>query len=440
MIVHRAPFRGRQAIIGFSNPEEMEGSMNYFGIGRLANVRLSHVFMSLFLVAAILCVPFQSSVKAEAAPGFPDQVFAPYVDVLLWPPFSLQSAYEDTGQKYFTLAFVVSDPYGNPAWGGVTAMEDNWFLDQIDFIRSVGGDVIISFGGANGTELAIAIDNVADLQAAYQSVIDRYDLKWVDFDIEGMAVGHRDSIDRRNKAIQGLQAANPNLRVAFCLPVLPQGLTADGLYVLENARDNGVRIELVNVMAMDYGDWPAPNPEGQMGIYAIDAAENTRTQALGLGIDTQIGVTPMIGQNDVPSERFYLSDAVEVLNWAQDPERKPWVGLLSFWSMNRDNGGCPGSAAQSGCSGVAQEEFEFTQTWFGFSGEGPGGYLPTVSIVDPTDQSAFDEGDIIAVTAEAQDPDGQVTQVMFFVNGNPVGDCRFCPVHPDTARSFGRYL
>ena len=133
---------------------------------------------------------------------------------------------EETGQKYFTLAFVVSDPHGNPSWGGVTAMEDNWFLDQINYIRGVGGDVIISFGGANGTELALAIDNVADLQTAYQSVIDRYDLKWVDFDIEGLAVGHRDSIDRRNKAVTGLQAANPNLKIAYCLPVLPQGLTA----------------------------------------------------------------------------------------------------------------------------------------------------------------------------------------------------------------------
>ena len=342
--------------------------MRYFGIGTLAraNVKRPHIFISLFLAAVILCGPFQPSAKAEIAPGFPGHVFAPYVDVLLWPPFSLQNVYEETGQKYFTLAFVVSDLHGNPAWGGVTAMEDNWFLDQINYIRGVGGDVIISFGGANGTELALAIENVPDLQAAYQSVIDRYDLKWVDFDIEGLAVGHRDSIDRRNKAITGLQAANPDLKIAYCLPVLPQGLTADGLYVLESAQNNGVRIDMVNVMAMDYGDWPAPDPEGQMGVYAIDAAMNTRAQALELGIDTQIGITPMIGQNDVPSERFYVSDAAEILNWAQEPERRPWVRLLSFWSLNRDNGGCPGGPAQSGCSGVAQEKFEFTQTWLDF--------------------------------------------------------------------------
>ena len=128
-----------------------------------------------------------------------------------------------------------------------------------------------------------------------------------------------------------------------------------------------------------------------------------------------------------PSERFYVSDAVEVLNWAQEPEHQPWVRLLSFWSLNRDNGGCPGGPAQSGCSGVAQEKFEFTQTWLDFSGEGSGSYLPTVSIVNPADQDVFEEGETIGVIADAQDPDGQITQVTFFINGNPSGTDTVAP-------------
>jgi len=393
--VDTAPLIVRRFIAGFWDPKEKEVCMRCLSIvtRNRTCVHLPRLLVALLVAAVILSAPFQSRARAEVGPGFPDPIFAPYVDVCLWPPFSLQDAYAQTGQKYFTLAFVVSDVTGSPSWGGYYAMEDNWFMDQINYIRGVGGDVILSFGGASGTELALAIDNVADLQAAYQSVIDRYGLKWVDFDIEGWAVAERDSIDRRNKAIQGLQAANPELKVAFCLPVLPQGLTADGLYVLENARDNGVRIDLVNVMAMDYGDSPAPDPEGQMGRYAIDAAVNTRAQAQTLGIDTRIGITPMIGQNDVPSERFYVSDAVEVLTWAQDPARQPWVGLLSFWSINRDNGGCPGGAAQPQCSGIAQTDFEFTNTWFGFTGE--------VSIVSPDIQANGSDG---PVTISAGDP------------------------------------
>lgn len=33
---------------------------------------------------------------------------------------------------------------------------------------------------------------------------------------------------------------------------------------------------MVNAMAMDHGDSPAPDPEGEMGQYAIDPAVNTR--------------------------------------------------------------------------------------------------------------------------------------------------------------------
>ena len=381
----------------------------------------AHRLVKFFLISLItLIVTGFSTLHAENSTVFPDRVFAPYVDVLNWPTFSIENMYNQTGQKYYTLAFIVSGSDCQPSWGGVIAMEDDWYKDQIQFIRSVGGDVIISFGGANGTELALSCTNVEDLQAAYQSVIDRYNLTWVDFDIEGMALGHRASVDLRNKAIHGLQTANSDLKIAFCIPVLPQGLTADGLYILKNARDNGVRIDLVNVMAMDYGDVPAPAPEGQMGHYAITAAENTRTQALALGIDTQIGITPMIGQNDVISERFYIQDAIEVLNWANDPARQSWVSLLSFWSSNRDNGNCPEGPAQAKCSGIFQEDFEFAKIFLSFSEEGTGNYLPSISIENPADQTIFDEGDNITITANAYDQDGTISKVTFFLNGNEI--------------------
>jgi chitinase len=224
-------------------------------------------------------------------------VFAPYVDVMAWPTFSISNVYNQTAQKYYTLAFIISGSNNQAAWGGVIPVRDSsYYMDEINSIRSVGGDVIISFGGANGTELAQAITDVSTLQAEYQYVIDMYNLTWIDLDIEGAAVADQASVDRRNKAIVGLQAANPGLKVAYCLPVLPSGLTQDGLNVLTNAKQNGVRIDVVNVMAMDFGDWAAPNPEGKMGQYAIDSGNNTHIQLDGIGINTEIGITPMIGQ------------------------------------------------------------------------------------------------------------------------------------------------
>ena len=63
------------------------------------------------------------------------------------------------------------------------------------------------------------------------------------------------------------------------MPALPSGLTNDGIYVLENAKANGVRVDVVNVMAMDYGSWAAPNPDGRMGDYAIETAKNIMNNA-----------------------------------------------------------------------------------------------------------------------------------------------------------------
>ena len=293
-------------------------------------------------------------------PAFPSKVFAPYVDVNAWPTFSFSTAYSQTGQKYYTLAFVIQSSTGSPctpAWGGAIPMSENYLFDEINYLRSNGGNVIVSFGGANGTELAQSCSSVSSLQAAYQAVIDKYKLNWIDFDIEGTAVTDTASIDRRNKAIAALQAANPGLKVAYCLPVLPSGLTQDGLNIISNAKSNGVRIDLVNVMAMDYGDWAAPNPDGKMGQYAIDAATNTYNQMLNLGVNTKIGVTPMIGQNDIQSERFYLTDAQQLVNWANSTS---WVTLLAFWSANRDNGTCAGqTSASPKCSGLSQADWAF---------------------------------------------------------------------------------
>jgi len=371
----------------------------------------------LLLSAAVLL----SSVLCFAPPvlaSFPERVFAPYVDVLLYPEFSLRETFERTGQRYFTLAFVVSGGECTPAWGGVVPLGQDHYREEIEAVRSEGGDVILSFGGAAGVELAGSCTDASRLQAAYQAVIDRYQLRWVDFDIEGAAVADRVSIDRRNRAIQGLQAANPGLKVAFCLPVLPSGLTPDGLHVLENAVQNGVRIDLVNVMAMDYGDGAAPDPEGRMGQYAIDAGNNTRSQLQARGIDAAIGVTPMIGQNDVGSERFYLSDAQRLASWAGS---RDWVGLLSMWSCNRDNGGCPGQAyASPVCSGVAQTDYAFIETFQSFTGGG-GNLPPEVSLSGPSEGEAFDPAETIVLRAEATDPDGHVVQVEFFVNGRSVG-------------------
>jgi hypothetical protein len=178
-------------------------------------------------------------------------------------------------------------------------------------------------------------------------------------------VADKASVDRRNKAIKGLQEKNPGLTIAFCLPALPSGLTNDGLYVLENAKANGVRVDVVNVMAMDFGSWAAPNPDGKKGDYAIETGKNTYEQCKKIGLDTKIGITPMIGRNDVVAEVFYPKDAEKLVSWAKSTS---WVKMLSMWSSTRDNGS--GGAlpyASPTCSSLVQSEFEFTNKFKSFT-------------------------------------------------------------------------
>lgn len=259
-------------------------------------------------------------------PGLPAHVFAPYVDIMAWPTYSIVNAANSTGHKYYTLAFIVDGGSCTPKWGGITPLGDLFYASEVNGIRAMGGDVIVSFGGAAGVELGQACSTVSALQAAYQAVVTTYKVKWVDFDIEGAAVADTASIDRRNKAIKGLEAANPGLKVSYTLPVMPTGLPQDELNLISNARTtNGTRVDVVNVMAMDYGPCNL-----DMGQSAISAGQNTHTQIGG-----NIGITPMTGTNDITCEVFSTSNASTLVSWAKNNSYVTW---LAFWSMNRDSG------------------------------------------------------------------------------------------------------
>ena len=244
--------------------------------------------------------------------------FAPYVDTSLFPPFSLTSVAAGTGVKQFNLAFVVSGGGCTPEWGGTTAIGDNPVAAEISALRAMGGDVRVSFGGEDGSELAQTCTSVSPLAAAYQQVISAYGLNKIDFDIEGAAIDDTAANSVRDQALAQIEAQDPGLQVSFTLPVEPSGLTQDGIDLLDGAVSAGVKIAAVNVMAMDFGDASAPDPATMMGTYAIDAATATDAQIAGvLGVSdaaawAKVAVTPMIGQNDQADEVFTIADAQQL--------------------------------------------------------------------------------------------------------------------------------
>lgn len=317
-----------------------------------------------------------------AASAWGPHVSAPYVDMTLYPMFDLASAATASATKHFTLAFITADPSAKPAWGGYASYGVNTGGDfetklrsAIVAVRSAGGDVSVSFGGAAGSELALKIADVTALKNAYRSVVDAYGLRRIDFDIEGAAVADKASVDRRWQAVAALQkdlaATGRPLDVWATLPVLPQGLTADGLYVVTSAVKQGVALAGVNVMAMDYGSWAAPNPQGKMGDYAIAAADSTFAQLKQVYGTTKtdaalwrmVGLTPMIGVNDLTDEVFDQNEAREVADYAARKQ----IGMLSFWSINRDVASTTGSGrATATDSGIVQTKLEFAKIFAPF--------------------------------------------------------------------------
>lgn len=295
---------------------------------------------------------------------FPDRFFAPYVDILLFPTIDLIKVAKQNNHYFYTLAFITAQGT-EPSWGGVVPITQRFFSDVITELRALGGDVIISFGGANGIELAQANTDVNVLVQKYQQVIDLYQLTYIDFDIEGMAVAEKSSIDRRSKAMKILQDNNPNLKIALCLPVLPTGLTHDGLYVVSSALKEGVKIDMVNVMCFNYGRsmWDIKNPLSDAAILVVN---NLKQQCPNL----MIGLTPMIGVNDLFEEIFNLGDAQRMLEFCKTSSV---IKMISMWSLGRDNmveGILKYASPKS--SGIAQKEFEFTSIFKKFQGTNGG--------------------------------------------------------------------
>jgi chitodextrinase len=294
------------------------------------------------------------------------KLFAPYIDMSLTTDENLTTIQQQSGLKGFTLAFLVSNGGCAVGWGGLggtlptdTLPNGTSIGTLVSQLQAQGVTFVISFGGANGSDPAGNCSSASALQAVYQQVLNQYHVKMLDFDIEGGAVSNQAAITQRDKALVGLKAANPGLIVSYTLPVEPTGLVNTGVSILNSAKSDGLALDVVNVMAMDYGS--ANDNNGQMGLDATNAASATESQIQQAGLSSTVGVTPMIGVNDTNTEVFRLADANTLLNFTNS---NSYITRLAMWSVARDNGGCAGQGfASPTCSGISQNNYQFSQTF-----------------------------------------------------------------------------
>jgi hypothetical protein len=335
------------------------------GLKPVVNVRASiqpPVIMRTLLPTVVVALSLiAGAFSTIARPEWPARVFAPYMYLGTGDHFRLTQCDDECGQKYYTLAFIIADKKGDPAWFGKIPMNKNYYAEQIKEIRARGGDVIVSFGGADGKEPALVETNITRLEAEYQSVIDRYKFTWLDFDIEGKALENQKANERRNTALAELQVKNPGLIISYTLPVDPKGISKASRKLLADAKAKGLKVHSANVMTMDFG--PHFSKGKRMSDVSIASAIKAHEQCEKIDPAIKIGLTPDIGQNDVKSEIFTLADAKALETWAS---KQPWVCSLSFWDSNRDNNE-PGGRADNTRSGVHQKPWAFTKAFQPFT-------------------------------------------------------------------------
>ena len=333
----------------------------------------------LCVVAALVLALGVSAGRASAATALPAHVYAPYFET--WTTDSLTATTQQSGAKYFTLAFLetLSKSSCTLAWNGNRndPVANGRYLSDIASLRALGGDVITSFGGwsadQGGTEIADSCKDVNTIAAAYEDVITRYDVSRLDMDVEGRSLNRTDGIDRRNKALKLVQdwavAQGRPFQVSYTLPTSASGLEASGLAILQNAIANGTHVDVVNIMAFDYYDRVTKD----MGTAAINAANGTIAQLHALypaktpaQLDAMVGITLMPGLDDYPkkTENTTVAHAQQVYSYA----RANGLNTLSIWAIQRDNGGCPGVTGSNSCSGIVQSTWEFSHLLEPFTG------------------------------------------------------------------------
>lgn len=308
-------------------------------------------------MAAADADPAQSP-KAADAP----QAVAPYLYNGWGDTPDPATVMDATGVKWFTLAFVLSNGDCDPQWDGSRPLSGGVDAQTVDAVRAKGGDVIPSFGGANGNKLEETCSDASALAGAYQKVIDAYGLKAIDVDIEGDAYGNPEVQQKTIDALKQVKADNSGLTTYVTFPSAQDGPDDS---MIKRAADSGLEVDGWTIMPFDFGD-AGDQDMGELTVKATEGLKNTVKDAYGYSDDDAYrhsGLSSMNGITDV-EERVTTENFEAILAYAQEHH----LARLTYWSANRDRP-CDGDYPNDDtCSGVDQEPWQFAKIFAGYTG------------------------------------------------------------------------
>lgn len=386
------------------------------GFVKKATAGVAMLLSALLMLGSTPITSVQASQVTPSNAGWPAQVFAPWFDMVAWStksgysvspgggPINLGRIMDDTraidgvGIEFLNLGFIQAVRDGaqidhannriNWGWGGFSLLRpgsnNGQYLDirrAIDAVRSRGGDVVVSFGGLYGTP-PWAVPSVTEdmLFNTYMHVIQTYGLTRIDLDIEKEGRGYAtNTVSAR--AMRRVQDAT-GVELVLTVPVMPHGLIAIDRGTIEAFIRAEVDITLVNIMAMCFGTAYFNHPVyGNYATGTVHAISNTARQLQTLyrdirGINlslseayAKVGVTVSVGYEGHGHPYWPVGWTEIVLDHAVAQN----IGMVSFWSMNRDALVIP-LRGPGGYSRGAQ--YDHTRVFLGF-GAGSDRPIPT---------------------------------------------------------------
>ena len=286
---------------------------------------------------------------------------APYLYMGWGEPPNPATVMNATGVKWFTMAFINASGGCNPAWDSTRGLTGSVDADAIAQIKAAGGQVVPSFGGWQGSKLGPACADSAALAGAYQKVIDAYGLTAIDIDIENTdEFENADVQDRILGALKIIKANNSGVKTILTFGTSTTGPNTWGERLIDQAKALDAGVDIFTIMPFDFG--------GGADMYAstVSAANGLRDKLKSTfgwsdaEAYSHLGISGMNGLSD-QQETTSLDTWTKIRDWANSNA----IGRLSFWSVNRDRG-CPGGGVVSNCSGIAQNDWDFTKVTAGF--------------------------------------------------------------------------
>ncbi|HEX6686390.1 MAG TPA: hypothetical protein VF062_26700, partial [Candidatus Limnocylindrales bacterium] len=148
---------------------------------------------------------------------------------------------------------------------------------------------------------------------------------------------------------------NPGIKTILTFGTTTAGPNSWGKRLIQRAAELNANVDVFTIMPFDF------NGHSDMYQNTVNASEGLKTElksAFGWSDSTaysRMGISGMNGLSD-QQEMTSLQHWTDIKNWAQARH----IPRLAFWSVNRDRP-CPGGGVQSACSGIAQNNWDFTR-------------------------------------------------------------------------------